>query len=81
MEQPNILPEPNTRVHIALTGGHYFNGTCLYHAPDRHGIHAVVLMDCGVIELCHGLNESGVGWYAGPNRRAHHPSVKPYQLS
>ena len=77
---PPILPPAGSRVHMALYGAHSFNGTCLYHQTDRWGTHAVILLDCGVIDTCSGLTDRGIGWYAGANRHAHSPEFKPYML-
>ncbi len=77
----NILPAPGSRVHIALSGGHFFNGTTLFHKTDRWGTYALVLLDCGMVEHCHGLSTNGgIGWRNGANRFAHSPDFKPYLL-
>lgn len=39
-------------------------GTVLCHITNRWGSHAVVLMDDGHVETCHGLTDRGIGWYA-----------------
>lgn len=39
-------------------------GTVLCQVTDRWGTHAVVMMDNGKIEKCHGLTDRGIGWYA-----------------
>lgn len=38
-------------------------GTVLCHHTDRWGTHALVLMETGETEHCHGLTDVGIGWY------------------
>lgn len=39
-------------------------GTVLCQVTDRWGTHALVLMDTGETNTCHGLTDRGIGWHA-----------------
>lgn len=63
----NTLPAPATRVGTVCgpcQSAKDNAGTVLCQVTDRWGTHAVVLMDSGKIEHCHGLTTVGIGWYA-----------------
>jgi hypothetical protein len=38
-------------------------GTVLCQVTDRWGTHAVVMMDSGKTQTCHGLTQRGIGWH------------------
>lgn len=61
-----ILPAAGTRVGIVCGPGEYPKdnaGTVLCQVTDRWGTHAVVMMDTGKINHCHGLTKVGIGTY------------------
>ena len=61
------LPLPATRVGTVSGPGEFPKddaGTVICHITDRWGTHALVLLDTGTIEYCHGLTTVGIGWYA-----------------
>lgn len=61
------LPEPGQRVGVVDGPGQYpehHAGIVLCQVSDRWGTHAVVLMDDGKTETCHGLMSGpGIGWH------------------
>ena len=63
----NQLPEAGTRVGTVCGPCEQAKdnaGTVLCQVSDRWGTHAVVMMDNGKIQNCHGLTNVGIGWYA-----------------
>ena len=61
------LPAPGARVGTICGPGQFARdnaGTVLCHVTDRWGTHALVLMDSGRTQTCHGLNGGpGIGWH------------------
>lgn len=61
------LPASGARVGTICGPGEFARdnaGTVLCHVTDRWGTHAVVLMDTGKTNTCHGLNNGpGIGWH------------------
>lgn len=61
------LPAAGTRVGTVdgpCVNPKHNAGTVLCQVTDRWGTHAVVLMDSGKTQTCHGLTERGIGWHA-----------------
>lgn len=61
-----VLPAAGSRVGIVCGPGEFPKdnaGTVLCQVTDRWGSHAVVLMDTGAINYCHGLTKVGIGTY------------------
>lgn len=62
------LPLPGQRVGVECGPGEFARdnaGTVICHVTDRWGTHALVMMDTGKTNTCHGLNERpGIGWHA-----------------
>lgn len=61
------LPEPGARVGTVCGPGEFPRDTAgivLCHVTDTWGTHAVVMMDSGKTERCHGMNRGpGIGWH------------------
>lgn len=70
--QPPVLPEPGSRVGVVCGPGEFASdnaGIVLCHVASQWLGWAVVLMDSGRIEHCHGLNRGpGIGWHAVARR-------------
>ena len=64
------LPAVGSRVGTECGPGEFARdhaGTVLRHVTDRWGTHAVVQMDDGSEQTCHGLNSGpGIGWHQVP---------------
>lgn len=62
----NTLPRPGQRVGTVSGPGEFPSdnaGTVLTQITDRWGTHALVMMDSGKVETCHGLTQRGIGWH------------------
>lgn len=61
------LPAPGCRIGSVCGPGEYARdnaGTVICHIEDRWGQHAVVMMDSGRVDTCHGLKDGhGIGWH------------------
>jgi hypothetical protein len=62
------LPAAGQRIGVVCGPGefpHDHAGTVLCIVEDRWGSHALVLMDEGHTQTCHGMNSGpGIGWHA-----------------
>lgn len=62
------LPAPGQRIGSVCGPGEFparNAGTVICHIEDRWGIHALVMMDSGRVDTCHGLKDGpGIGWHA-----------------
>jgi hypothetical protein len=64
---PPVLPAGGQRVGVVCGPCQWPKdraGTVLCLADSRWGQYAVVLMDNGTTDTCHGLTKVGIGWYA-----------------
>lgn len=63
-----VLPAAGQRVGVVCGPGefpHDHAGTVICQVRDRWGKHALIMMDAGRIETCHGLQQGpGIGWHS-----------------
>jgi hypothetical protein len=61
------IPTPGQRVGSVCGPGEFAadnSGIVICQITDRWGTHAIVLMDSGRIDTCHGLKDGpGIGWH------------------
>jgi hypothetical protein len=62
-----VLPSSGQRVGTVSGPGQFPRdnaGTVICQITDRWGTHALVMMDSGRVDTCHGLNNgAGIGWH------------------
>lgn len=61
------LPIPGQRIGSVCGPGEFpadNAGTVICQIEDRWGTHALVMMDSGRVDTCHGLKDGpGIGWH------------------
>jgi hypothetical protein len=67
MNNPIVLPKPGDRIGSVTGPGQFPSdnpGTVVCISSNRFGSFAVVQMDSGIVEYCHGMNRGpGIGWH------------------
>jgi hypothetical protein len=68
----NVVPAPGARIGSICGPGEFAEdnaGIVLCQVENKWGSFAVVLMDSGRVDTCHGLNSGpGIGWHELPLR-------------